>query len=180
MSLDRAFLARLRIEPLDRKRHDRAAFSCGVPRIDTYLQTQVAGFQDVETARCWVACLDKSVAILGFYALNAHAIDISTLPPAQQKRLPRYPAVPAIYLSVMGVHEGNQGRGIGSFLLANAFKRSAEAADRIGAAFIIIDALNEQAARLYRRLGFVDMPGHEPRMLIAMKQVRAAMAMAPA
>ncbi|MGF3026925.1 GNAT family N-acetyltransferase [Methylobacterium aquaticum] len=178
--IDRALLGRLRIEPLDRKKHGRAAFSSGEPRVDNFLKTNAAGLQDLDTTRCVVACFppegDEPAEIAGFYALNAHGIDTKTLPEPLRKKIGRYDSVPAVYLSVVGVHEAYQGKGIGSFLMANAFKRCAGIADQIGAAFIVLDALNEDAARLYRRLGFVDLPGHEPRMLIGMKVVRTAIA----
>jgi ribosomal protein S18 acetylase RimI-like enzyme len=67
---------------------------------------------------------------------------------------------------------------MGSFLMADAFKQSVRAADIIGARFLVLDALNERAAKLYRRLGFNDLPAHEPRMLINMTQVRKAVAIA--
>lgn len=178
MNIDRALLGRLRIEPLDRKIHDRAAFSCGEPRVDNYLKTTVAGHQDLDTTRCFVACLDQSIEIMGFYSMNAHGIDTGSLPDAIRKKLPRYDQIPAIYLSVVGVHDGLQGSGIGSYLMADAFQRSVDVADRIGAAFIVLDALNERAGKLYRRLGFSDLPGHEPRMIIGLRQVRAAVAAA--
>lgn len=179
--IDRALLGRLRIEPLDRTKHGqgRAAFSSGVPRVDNFLKTNAAGLQDLESTRCIVACLDgegdQALEIVGFYALNSHSIDTTTLPEALHKKY-RYPTTPAIYLSVVGVHSGYQKKGIGQFLLAHAFQRCASIADQIGAAFVVLDALNEGAARLYRRLGFTDLPGHEPRMLINMKAVRAAIA----
>lgn len=179
--IDRALLGRLRIEPLDRKKHGRAAFASGEPRVDNFLKTNAAGLQDLDTTRCVVACLppeagQTEAAIIGFYALNAHAIDTTTLPELVRKKVGKYPTVPAVYLSVVGVHQAYQGNGIGSFLMASAFTRCAGIADQIGAAFIVLDALNEDAARLYRRLGFADLPGHEPRMLIGMKVVRAAIA----
>jgi hypothetical protein len=58
--------------------------------------------------------------------------------------------------------------------MANAFQRCVAAADIVGAHFLVLDALNEDAARLYRRLGLVDLPGHEPRMLIKMNIIRKA------
>ncbi|WP_375459188.1 GNAT family N-acetyltransferase [uncultured Enterovirga sp.] len=176
--IDAALLARLRIEPLDRKRHDRAAFSCGVAQVDTYLRTVAAGLQDLETTRVYVARLDETPDIVGFYAVNAHAIDLGTLPEGMRKKLPRYPLVPAIYLSVVGVHDAFQGGGVGSVLMADAMRRCARVADEIGAAFIVLDALNERAGALYRRLGFVDLPGRAPRMVIGIRQVRAAIAAA--
>ena len=82
--------------------------------------------------------------------------------------------ISAIYLSVVGVSSDLQDRALGSHLLADAFKQSADAANRIGAYFLVLDALNESVARTYRKLGFVDLPCHEPRMLMTMKMVCAA------
>jgi ribosomal protein S18 acetylase RimI-like enzyme len=173
--IDRAFLARVRIEPLDRKKHDRAAFSCGVERVDNFLKKTAAGQQDNDLTRASVACLDSDNAIIGYYALNSHSIDTRTLSEELRQKLPSYDAISAIYLSLVGVHSQYQGKGLGRFLMMHAFERCVQAADIVGSHFIVLDALNERAAKLYRELGFVDLPGHEPRMLIAMKVVRAAM-----
>lgn len=172
MTPNLARLGRLRIEPLDRHRHDRAAFSCGEPRIDAYLKTRAAGLMDVESTRVWVACLDAGRDIVGFYALNAHGIDASALPPELRKRLPSHHPIPAIFLSNIGVTSTHQGAGVGSYLLADAFARAASVADQIGAAFIVLDALSEAAARFYRRHGFIDLPDPAGRMVIAMRHVR--------
>ncbi len=172
--INRAFLARIRIGPLDRKKHDRAAFSCGEERLDNFLRSVAARQQDDDHTRVYIASLDDGPAIAGFYALNAHAIDAATLPPEQRRKLPSYPTIPAIYLSVVAVAREQQGKGLGTVLLADAFKRCVSVAGQVGAHFIVLDALNERAARLYRELGFVDLPGHEPRMLIKMAVVRKA------
>jgi ribosomal protein S18 acetylase RimI-like enzyme len=178
--IDRALLARLRIEPLDREKHDRAAFSCGEERVDNYLKKTAARQQGDGHTRVSVACLDDSQVIIGYYALNAHAIDVTTLPDNDRKRLPHYPTISAVYLSIAGVQAEYQNKGIGSYIMADAFKRSAQAADVIGAHFLVLDALNDNAARLYRRLGFVVLVGHEPRMLMKMDLVRKAIAAAAA
>ncbi len=178
MPVDLAILRRLRFEPLDRARHDRAAFSCGEPRIDAYLKTRAGALMDVDSTRTWVACLDDDVEIVGFYALNAHAIDASALPSTLTKRLPRAHPIPAVFLSHLGVATAFQGAGIGSVLIADAFRRAVAVADQVGAAFIVLDALSENAARLYRRWGFLDIPDPPGRMVIGMRQVRAAVAAA--
>lgn len=174
--IDRAFLARLTIEPLDRLRHDRTAFRCGVDRVDNFLANNAARRQDADHTRVYVACLDEDPAVIGYYALNAHAIDVTTLPQATARKLPSYPTVPAIYLSIIGFHVAHQGKGGGSFLMADAFQRCVSAADIIGAHFLVLDALNDRAAKLYRELGFVDLPDHAPRMIISMKVIRKAIA----
>lgn len=174
MPADLPFLTRLIIEPLDRDRHDRAAFSCGEPRIDAYLKTRAAALMDVEGTRAWVACLKGSGEILGFYAMNAHAIDASAVPKPLRRKLPRDHPIPAIFLSNIGVSTTHQGKGLGRYLLADAFRNAVRAADAVGSAFIILDALSEDAARLYRSIGFVDLPEPPGRMAIGMRQVRAA------
>lgn len=170
--IDRAFLARIRIEPLDRNKHDRAAFSCGEERVDNFLKKTATRQQDEGHTRVNVACLDDGNVVIGYYALNSHAIDAANLPQDDRKKLPSYPTISAIYLSVVGVDAGSQGKGLGKYLLGDVFQRCVHVAEQIGSYFIVLDALNERAAKLYRELGFIDLPGHEPRMLIKMEMVR--------
>ena len=75
---------------------------------------------------------------------------------------------------MIGVDGKVQRRGLGQVLLADVFARCVEVADSIGAAFIVLDSLNDDAARLYRHHGFHDLPGQKSRMLISMAKVRAA------
>ncbi len=174
MPIDRALLGRLRIEPLDRNKHDRAAFSCGYERVDNFLKSTAGRQQSQDITRVYVACLDELPVVIGYYALNMHAIDISTLPADELKGMPMYSSLPAVYLSIVGVDRDYQGKGLGSFLMADAFRLACDVSSRIAARFIVLDALNEDAARLYRWLGFRDLPGHEPRMLISMAKLRNA------
>lgn len=170
---DDAFLARVRIEPLGQK-HDRAAFSCGDERLDNFIKKTASRQQEQDIARSYVVCLDQEFIVIAYYAVNSHFIDVTSLPLEIRKKLPSYETIPAIYLSKLGVHAEYQNKGLGSRLMAHAFQRCIDAADIIGAHFLVLDALNENAARLYRRLGFFDLPGHEPRMIIKMSVVRDA------
>jgi ribosomal protein S18 acetylase RimI-like enzyme len=172
--IDGAFLARIRMEALDRAKHDRKHFTCGDDRLDNFLKHTAGRQQKEDLTRVSVSCLDETVVVIGYYALNNHSIDASTLPASDRKTLPNYESIPAIYLSKVGVQREFQGRGLGQHLVAHAFKRCIEIADLSGAYFVVLDALNEDAARLYRRLGFFDLPGHKERMLIKMSVVRTA------
>jgi ribosomal protein S18 acetylase RimI-like enzyme len=176
--IDCAFLARIKIEPLDRDKHDRAAFSCGEDRIDNFLKYSASGQQGQDLTRICVACLDNTPVVVGYYALNNHSVNVATLPEQIRKRLPKYETIGAIYLSIVAVHSDHQNRGLGENLMAHALARCVDVADLVGAHFVVLDALNERSARLYKRLGFEDLPGHSPRMLIAMKMVRKAVAKA--
>ena len=67
------------IEPLDLERHDRAAFSCGVEQADNFLKKTAGKLTRADNTRVYVLA-DPAGAIMGFYAINAHAIDYQDLP----------------------------------------------------------------------------------------------------
>lgn len=46
------------------------------------------------------------------------------------------------------------------------------AAEIVGGRFIVLDAINEKAAALYRRVGFQELPSHPGRMIISIAKVR--------
>src|SRR5271154_1540715 len=119
---DEAWLSSLVIEPIDRAKHDRSAFTCGIDRIDNFLKNNAAKQADADFAKVYVAVEPPSTEVVGYYALCPHAIDISSLPAEDQKRMPRYPTISAIYLSVIAVVKSRQRRGLGSFLMADALK----------------------------------------------------------
>jgi GNAT superfamily N-acetyltransferase len=176
MRPDEAWLSRLRIEPLDRKKHDRAAFSCGVERFDNFLKSTAAKRADADFTKVYVTIQPPSNQILGYYSLSAHSIDIQSLPESDRKRMPHFPTIPAIYLSIIAVDVTVQKRGLGQFLMADVLKVCVSVADKIGSHFIVLDAINEDAARMYRRVGFHDLPTpeHKTRMLMSMAKVRKA------
>ena len=176
MIFDKEFISRLGVEPFDRKRHDRTAFSCGVERIDNFLRITAGNHADQDHGKIYVACEPPSGMILGFYAISPHCIDLSALPDGLRKKLPHQPKVSAIYLSMVGVDRSLHGRGVGTFLMMSALKKCVEGADIMGGHFIVLDAINEDAARMYRRIGFVDLASQPSRMLIATRTVRKAMA----
>ena len=95
------------IEPLG-KRHDRAAFSCGLPELDRYLARQAG--QDVRRriARVFVCTTEGSNTILGFYTLSALAINLSSLPEELSRKLPRHP-VPCALIGRLAVDQSARG-----------------------------------------------------------------------
>ena len=150
------------IEPLG-PRHDRAAFSCGEPALDAYLQRQAS--QDIRrrVAQLFVAVGDAPERIAGYYSLSAASFQKAELPPALAKKLPHYP-VPAAMLGRLAVDRAQQGRGLGEVLLLDAIRRVLRASATIAVYALIVDAKNEGAQSFYERYGFLAFAG-EPRRL---------------
>ncbi len=140
------------IEPLG-SHHDRTAFSCGEPALDSYLQRQAS--QDVRrrVAQVFVAIGDTPGKVAGYYSLSAASFAKDELPPALAKRLPHYP-VPAAVLGRLAVDRAQQGRGLGETLLLDAIRLVVRASTTIAVYAIIVDAKNERARAFYERYGF--------------------------
>lgn len=144
------------IEPLA-LHHDRAAFSCGEPALDTYLQRQAS--QDVRRriAQVFVAIGNSPEAIAGYYSLSAASFARAELPPELAKRLPHYP-IPAAVIGRLTVDRAYQGRRLGETLLLDAVRRVLRASVAIAVYAIIVDAKNGRPQMFYDRYGFRSFP----------------------
>ena len=155
---------RLAIAPLA-KRHDRAAFSCGVEALDTYLRTRAGQDQRRRVARVFVCCEEGSKAVLGYYTLSSLSIELRDLPEDKALRLPRHP-VPAALIGRLAVSSDIQGQGIGRLLLADAVKRALAVSEEIAIHALVVDAKDERAARFYRAFGFTPLVDQRNRLFL--------------
>lgn len=164
-------LRKFRFEPLGAK-HDRAAFSCGQERLDTYLKQQAS--QDVRkrVAAVYILTPDgKTVA--GYYTLSQYAVDAGELQEevARKLRLPKYDKLPATLLGRLARDEQFRGYGLGEILLMGALKRALEHSRNIASLAVVVDAKDEKAVEFYKRYGFINLPDHHHRLFIPMRTV---------
>ena len=160
------------VEPLGGA-HDRAGFSCGNSALDQYLKEQAN--QDLRRGCAVPFVMIPSTgesAVLGYYTLSSFGIDAGAVPPDVAKKLPRYPLVPATLLGRLAVDEKRQGEGIGEFLLLDALHRSLAQSVQIAAAAVVVEAIDERAARFYQHFGFIPFPTINGRLFIMMKTVK--------
>lgn len=147
-------LARLVVEPLKPKRHDRDGFACGEPTLDTYLRQQAAQHHrdGISTTHVLVNDAERS-RILGYYSLSAAQLLLTDMQEADRKRLPNYP-LPAIRMGRLAIAVSAQGQGLGDYLLAHAVTRCLGLREQLGVRVFLVDALHEKAVRFYRAYGF--------------------------
>ena len=149
----------LRVEALDRGRHDRASFTCGVAELDDYLRQRAS--QDVRRKANAVFVLIAGAeprAVLGYFTLCAYALSPGVVPEAARRHLARYPLVSATLIGRLAIATAHQGRGLGGVLLVEALRRALASADVVGSSMVVVDALDESAARFYAAHGFLRLP----------------------
>lgn len=105
------------------KHHDCKAFDCGVPELSEYLRKRAS--QDMRRRVAVVFVMvpeDEPKRIAGYYSLSSAAIALEKLPDHMVKKLPRYPAVPAVLIGRLA--RDVKFPGIGKLLLLDALARS--------------------------------------------------------
>lgn len=151
--------------------HDRQAFDCGQPALNTYLQRQAS--QDVRRriAQVFVAASpDLTSRIAGYYSLSAASFERRDLPAEAAKRLPHYP-VPAALLGRLAIDQAVQGQGLGELLLLDALHRVLRASAALAVHAMVVDAKDAGAAAFYARYGFVAFPSQPLRLFLPMETV---------
>ena len=167
-----------RIEPFDPERHHRTGFSCGVEAVDNYFKKTAGKLVSAGNVRLFVMVTPDG-NLIGFYAINAHAVDYRDLPSRFARSRPGHGSIPAAFVAMIGRDQRYSGQGFGSDLLVDALRRITQAADVIGLAVVLLDVLDcgdpERTARrqsLYQSYGFQPLPSNPTRLYLPLATVR--------
>ena len=131
------------IVALDTAKHDRTAFRSGADRIDSFLKLTARKQQKGDFTRVRVATRLGEKAVIGYYAVNAHSVEVDDLPFHLIESAPSHGYVPAAYLSMFGVDRSVQGNGLGRVLLVDALKRLEAASRTVGIKAVVLDVLED-------------------------------------
>jgi GNAT superfamily N-acetyltransferase len=150
---------------------DRKSFRCGKTSLDHYLHEQVG--QDIrrKIAVCFILAGNDN-SIKAYYTLSNGSIPLEGLPEDYRKIYPKsYDHLPVTLLGRFAVDQKYQGQGMGKLLLIDALKRSYEASLKsVGSMAVIVDVLDSDAEKFYRKFGFINLPD-SARMFLTMKTI---------
>ena len=150
---------------------EKAAFSCGVKRIDRYFQ-EGAQIERANLARLFVGVEKPHQDIpIGYYALHAMHIEVQDVPNTLAASFRRDAILGAIYVAMLGVDSRYQRRGFGSLLFANALRRSKNAAQTLGTWAVVLDALDESVIPFYGNFGFQPLQHGTTRLFLPIASI---------
>ena len=144
--------------------HDRTTFTCGNTFIDSKLQRAVLPLHGLNFTRAFVAVEPGKTEVLGFYAMNAHAIEVYNVPLQWIHLVDQHSLgeIPAVYISLFATRERVQGRGVGSLMMADSLRRIKKASEFMGVFAVVLDAIDQKAYDFYSRLGFQGLECNVP------------------
>lgn len=126
----------------------------------------------MDSARTFV--LMRGPHLVGYFSLTMGSVLRTDAPARLVRGMPGYP-IGMVLLARLAIHRTEQGRGLGSRLLAEALRKAVSAGETAAARLIVVDAVDEQAVGFYKRHGFVSVPEHPLRLFRRMKDVRASL-----
>jgi GNAT superfamily N-acetyltransferase len=150
--------------------HDRSGFSCGQPLLDDFLKKLAGQYDRRDFARTFVAVQPPDATVQGYYTLSGGSLDLSVLPEAVRKKLPRHP-VPVAHLGRLAVTQSAQGQKLGKLLLLDALRRCSQSSAEIALYAVEVVAIDDKARDFYLKYGFTPLTDDAHHLYLSMKAV---------
>lgn len=160
-----------RLEPLGPD-HVLDPFRCGRSDLDDWLVRHARRALGHGT-RTYVLIEDATGAVDGYFALRPYLLEREEAPRRIGRGAPR--RIPAILLAKLALHERIQGVGLGRELLVHALATIVAAARSAGGRVVIVDAIDEAAARFYRAHDFEPLPTQPDRLVMKLSTAARAL-----
>lgn len=145
------------------------ALRSGREELDTWLANHGLAATRAGSARVYVA-EDRQGTLVGYFALAAGSVEHAHVDERIRKGMPRHP-IPVVLLARLAVAQVAQGRGIGRELVWHAAELTLKASRLIAVRALLVDALDEQTAGFYERLGFTPLTVGSLRMRVLVKDL---------
>lgn len=150
---------------LDPAVHDVSRFDCGERGLNSWLQDHASAAARARVAHTFVWLEDARQAVVGYYALSAHAVTRVDAPARIGRGVPD--PVPAALIAKLALDVSLHGRRLGDLLLVDALTRVIDASESGPAVrTVVVDAATDRGRALYARFGFVAAPGRADRMIV--------------
>lgn len=149
--------------------HGLEIFDCGKAALNEWLTRHARQAQTSGSAKTFVVADGEQVA--GYYSLTVGQVDTLDAPERIRKGMGQYP-IPVVILARLAVSRSHQGQGIGRGMLQDAIRRTLAMAEQAGIRALLTHPLDEDAARFYRRFGFIASPLREQQLLLLLKDAR--------
>ncbi len=151
--------------------HDRAAFDCGHSMLNAWIKERASQYDRRDLCRTFVATHPNELAVFGFYAISSYRVVYDALPVAESKGLPHLD-LPVVLIGRLAVDRSQQGKGLSSFLLVDALRRSADIPQQLGIRAVEVHAIDVAARDSYLKFGFRPLLDDSHQLLLPMHEVR--------
>ncbi len=168
LSTDPSTLKLIAPEPLS-AHHILDDFECGNDTLNDWLKRRAIKNEASGASRTYVVC--RQGHVIAYYTLATGAVQCKHVPGRIRRNMPNL--IPVMVFGRLAVHLDWQKKGLGGDLLADAVKRTMQAADIAGIRAFVVHALSDEARQFHERFGFQPSPTDPMDLMITLKDARA-------
>ena len=152
--------------------HALDRFACGKAALDEWLKLH-ARTATGQGTRTYVL-VDTEGAVTGYFAIAPHLVEREATSARVGRGAPRQ--IPAILLAKLALEQRAQGAGLGGELLVRALEKIVDAARQAGGKLVVVDAIDDAAAKFYEHHGFEALAGNPHRLVMKISTVAKELA----
>lgn len=166
-------MATIAFRLLDPNAHDRAAFDCGEPTLNIFLQRNANSALKQGNSRTF-ACVDveQPTFILGYYTLVYDKIDLEIIPASARRGFQG--SAPILLLARLAIDRHFQSLGLGRLMVGDILAKYVDAYQVAGGAGIVVQAKNNNAAKFYQQVGFIPAESDALKLFLPSKTILMA------
>lgn len=152
--------------------HTLNEFDCRVPSLNEWLVAHAVRATVSGTAKTYVWTEPGSDAVVAYYSITPHQIHRDEV---SRNLSGGVTNIPAYLLARLALDGRLQGRGLGGELLRDALERVVEAAEVASGRLLVVDAIDDQASKFYRKYDFQPVRDNPRRLVVKIATVRKAL-----
>jgi len=156
--------------PLDKQKHDRKRFDCGVEPLNNYIKLMAQQQANKDNTRTFI--LESSQhpeLIIGYYTLAMTILNLNALPLKLRKK--HQNAQAAGLIARLAVDKRYIKQGYGEWLLIDALHKLLAASDSVAFPLIMVDA-KQGMAKFYEKMGFSAFLDEPNKLFMTLTDVR--------
>lgn len=154
-------------------RHDLSRFASARPVLDDWLRKHALQAQASDSAATYVACEARNV--VGFVSLASSSVIPADMSVRMGKGISAHLPAPAQLIARLATALTHERRGVATSLMLHAMKTVLEIRKLSAVRALLVNPLDAEAARFYRKFDFEDLPGVQPAaMYLLAKDVAAS------
>lgn len=158
---------------LDKNKHDRNYFDCGVEALNNYLKVMANQQAKKDNTRTFVfENENKPERIIGYYTLTMTPINLNALPEKLQKK--HHNANSGGLIARLAVDKRYKKQGYGEWLLIDALRKLLFASETVDFPFVIVDA-KKGSIEFYEKFGFKSFQDTPNKMFTTIADIRVSL-----
>lgn len=158
---------------LDKSKHDRNHFDCGVKALNSYLKVMASQQSKKDNTRTFVLEDESNPKhIIGYYTLTMAPINLDFLPMKLQKK--HHNARSGGLIARLAVDKRYKKQGYGEWLLINALKNLLFVSETVAFPLVLVDA-KDGSIEFYEKFGFIAFQDNPNKLFVTIADIRVSL-----